>query len=59
MTEVVHGTATALPWPDEHFDAVLTDPPYYDSIPYSDLSDFFYCLTPDTLVLTDDGYTPI
>ena len=23
-------------------DAVVTDPPYYDSIPYSDLMDFFY-----------------
>jgi hypothetical protein len=24
------------------FDAVVTDPPYYDAIPYSDLMDFFY-----------------
>lgn len=24
------------------FDFVLTDPPYYDAIPYSDLMDFFY-----------------
>ncbi len=39
---VLHGTATALPWPDNFFDAVLTDPPYYDNVPYSDLSDFFY-----------------
>jgi putative DNA methylase len=39
---IVHGTATALPWPDNFFDAVLTDPPYYDNVPYSDLSDFFY-----------------
>jgi len=23
-------------------DAVITDPPYYDNIPYADLSDFFY-----------------
>ena len=23
-------------------DAVITDPPYYDSVPYADLSDFFY-----------------
>jgi len=37
-----HASATALPWPDDHFDAVLTDPPYYDNVPYSDLSDFFY-----------------
>jgi adenine-specific DNA methylase len=42
VAEVLHGTATALPWPDNYFDAVLTDPPYYDNVPYSDLSDFFY-----------------
>lgn len=24
------------------FDAIVTDPPYYDAIPYADLSDFFY-----------------
>lgn len=39
---VIQGTATSLPWPDSSFDAVLTDPPYYDNVPYSDLSDFFY-----------------
>jgi putative DNA methylase len=39
---VVHGTATALPWPDNFFDAVLTDPPYYINVPYAELSDFFY-----------------
>ncbi len=40
--EARQGSATALPWPDDFFDAVLTDPPYYDNVPYSDLSDFFY-----------------
>ncbi|MBZ0275668.1 MAG: DUF1156 domain-containing protein [Anaerolineae bacterium] len=37
------GSATVLPaeWTDS-FDAVITDPPYYDSINYGDLSDFFY-----------------
>jgi len=35
-------SATALPHPDNHFDAVVTDPPYYDNVPYSYLSDFFY-----------------
>ncbi len=28
--------------PGAKFDVVLTDPPYYDAIPYSDLMDFFY-----------------
>ncbi len=36
------GSATHLPWGDNTFDAVLTDPPYYDNVPYSDFSDFFY-----------------
>lgn len=40
--EVLRGSATELPWPDNHFDAVITDPPYYDNVPYSDISDFFY-----------------
>ncbi|MDW8030316.1 MAG: hypothetical protein RMJ29_00600 [Candidatus Bipolaricaulota bacterium] len=39
---VTHGTATSLPWPDDYFDAALTDPPYYDNVNYSALSDFFY-----------------
>jgi adenine-specific DNA methylase len=29
-------------FPDASFDAVITDPPYYDAIQYADLSDFFY-----------------
>jgi adenine-specific DNA methylase len=40
--QALHGSATALPWPDNFFDAVLTDPPYYINVPYADLSDFFY-----------------
>ena len=35
-------SATNLPYPDNYFDAIITDPPYYNSIPYADLSDFFY-----------------
>jgi adenine-specific DNA methylase len=36
------GSATSLPFPDKHFDAVIIDPPYADNVPYADLSDFFY-----------------
>ena len=39
---VRQGTATRLPYTDHSLDAVITDPPYYDAIPYSDISDFFY-----------------
>ncbi len=39
---VVRGSAMAAPWEDEFFDAVVTDPPYYDSRSYSNLSDHFY-----------------
>jgi len=35
-------SADRLPFPDALLDAVITDPPYYDAVPYSDLSDFFY-----------------
>lgn len=40
--DVVRGSATTLPWGDNSFDAVVTDPPYYDNIDYAKLSDFFY-----------------
>ncbi len=36
------GTATRTQFPDRSFHAVITDPPYYDSVPYSHLADFFY-----------------
>ena len=35
-------SATSLPYSSNFFDAVFTDPPYYNSVPYADLSDFFY-----------------
>ena len=34
-------SATSYPMPDDCVDAFVTDPPYYDAIPYADLSDFF------------------
>ncbi|MBN8655120.1 MAG: DUF1156 domain-containing protein [Anaerolineae bacterium] len=39
---VRQGTALSLSFEDNTFDAILTDPPYYDNVPYSVLSDFFY-----------------
>ena len=39
---VKRGNAERLFYADETFDAVITDPPYYSSIYYADLSAFFY-----------------
>ena len=35
------GDARGLPLPDNSVALAFTDPPYYDQIPYADLSDFF------------------
>ena len=37
--KVTNGSAISI---SGEFDAIVTDPPYYDAIPYSDLMDFFY-----------------
>jgi hypothetical protein len=45
LTHTAHvqqGTATAHPLPDDAAHAFVTDPPYYDAVPYAYLSDFFY-----------------
>jgi putative DNA methylase len=39
---ISQSSATSLPYPNNNFDAIITDPPYYDNVPYSYLSDFFY-----------------
>ena len=40
--QVVVADATASPLPKEAGGIWFTDPPYYDAVPYSDLSDFFF-----------------
>lgn len=35
-------SATKHPLPNDSVSAFITDPPYYDAVPYADLSDFFY-----------------
>lgn len=39
---VVQASATRSPLPDQAARVVFMDPPYYDAIPYADLSDFFH-----------------
>lgn len=41
-SDVSKFSAPKLPFKSNFFDAVFTDPPYYDNVPYADLSDFFY-----------------
>lgn len=39
---VLNGDSATLPLPSNSVDAVITDPPYFDFVHYSELSDFFY-----------------
>ena len=39
---VKRGSALSAPWSEQFMDAVITDPPYYDNVSYSNLSDFFH-----------------
>lgn len=39
---IEQGFAQALPFENNFFDAIITDPPYYDNIFYSVLADFFF-----------------
>jgi putative DNA methylase len=41
-TKCLRGSADELPFEDACFDAVITDPPYYDNESYSELSDVCY-----------------
>jgi putative DNA methylase len=38
---LIHGDSSHLPLDDESVNFVVTDPPYYDSVQYSDLAAFF------------------
>jgi len=49
IPKVIQVSATELPYHDNYFGAVITDPPYYDNVPYSYLSDFFYVWLKRTL----------
>lgn len=39
---ILNGDSSQLPLPDASVDAVITDPPYFDFVHYSELSDFFF-----------------
>jgi len=39
---VLQGDASCQMLPDDSVDLIVTDPPYYNAIPYADISDYFY-----------------
>jgi putative DNA methylase len=39
---ILNGDSSRLPMPDASVDAIVTDPPYFDFVHYSELSDFFF-----------------
>ncbi|WP_409294039.1 DNA methyltransferase [Peribacillus sp. SCS-26] len=39
---ILNGDSSSIPIPDSTVNAVITDPPYFDFIHYSELSDFFF-----------------
>ncbi len=47
--QVQPADATDHPLPDQAADVWFTDPPYYDAVPYADLSDFFLICLKRTL----------
>ena len=49
MGQTQIGDAAAHPFPDAAANAFVTDPPYYDAVPYADLADFFYVWLKRTL----------
>jgi adenine-specific DNA methylase len=59
----VQASATKHPLPDDSAQCLITDPPYYDAVPYAELSDFFFVwlkriLGRATLVASPSSLTP-
>lgn len=49
---LLSGPSQRLPLPDRVVDVIVTDPPYFDNVMYSELADYFYVWL--RLVLADD-----
>ena len=63
VASVETSPATTHPLPNNFAQCLFSDPPYYDAVPYSDLSDFFYVwlkrtLPPSLCAFFTDELTP-
>jgi len=52
---IEQASATHHPLPDDTAQGFFTDPPYYNAVPYADLSDFFYVWLKRTLGKVHSG----
>ncbi|MEM0358347.1 MAG: DUF1156 domain-containing protein [Candidatus Bathyarchaeia archaeon] len=55
MPNVLIDDATILNKIDDKFSIIVTDPPYYDDVPYAELSDFYYVWLKRALSDVKDG----
>jgi adenine-specific DNA methylase len=63
LGQTEQANAAHHPLPDDFVQCLFSDPPYYDAIPYADLSDFFYVwlkrtLPPSLSAFFTDELTP-
>lgn len=63
VASVEKSSAATHPLPDNFAQCFISDPPYYDAVPYADLSDFFYVwlkrtLPPGASISFTDEITP-
>jgi len=42
VPKIILGSALHLPYANNYFDLIITDPPYLDDVAYGELSEFFY-----------------
>ena len=56
LGQVQAADAAEHPLPDQSADIWFTDPPYYDSVPYAHLADFFYVWLKRTIPLVCDSF---
>ena len=52
-------SATKHPLPNDSADCFITDPPYYDAVPYADLSDFFFVWLKRTISVSHPRFSKV